>query len=393
MKRERIVEFVGGSEEEIAFLRLLLRKAAGLLADRWRLRREDDGHVDVLVIPDLSDPGLTLPGSSDDTQRRVRLVDSVFGAAGMETLPWPPPLEQIARMLNLTSAASEPSPAFPEPGIEQNVYDDLFEPAADSRWTRFHDLEGHAGILEVGTDWVPPPREPESALTLEAELLFRRDPTPEHREALASIRLDDAVGIESTGARTARGGTRKDQRVPNSILSSDLYTLSIEEARQQHPLASYLTGRMLPGPMRIEVCHLELTLDPRSRQFYTRGSLGTLEACCRQTLRRGDWQGLTASEFDGVRETIPARPYAALLWLCHYLDDHHPAAAELAPERRYRLIQSVDLSDDYAGAARVARELERGATLAAAASLAGVPTALAQRIAAAFDAVGILIPD
>lgn len=393
MKRERIVEFVGGSEEEIAFLRLLLRKAAIHLTDKWRLRREDDSHVDVLVIHDISEAGSTAPAGGDGAPRRVRLIDSVFGAAGMETAPWPLPLDQIIRMLNLSAAAGTPQPVSNEPVIQQNVYDDLFEPSASAIWKTFDDLGAPAPLLDLGSDWAPPTRPQESALTLEAEMLFRREPSPDHKESLAAFRLDDSVGVEATDGKTARGGSRKDLREPARIMTGKLYTLSEIEANQQHSLVGYLTGRWLPSPSSIEVSHHTLTLDPRNRQFYAKGALCLLEDCCKQILRRGDWRGLTADEFAVIKDQIKPRPYTELLWLCCYLDDTIAPGPEFAANARFRLFESVDLKDSYAGAARVVQELEKGTTLAAAAAAAGVPIAVTQKIAAAFDAVGILIPD
>ena len=57
---------------EVAWLRLLLRKAASQLSDKWRLRREGDGHVDLLIIHDLEDPA-SVPMPLESGQRRLRL--------------------------------------------------------------------------------------------------------------------------------------------------------------------------------------------------------------------------------------------------------------------------------------------------------------------------------
>lgn len=393
MKRERIVEFVGGSEEEIAYLRLLLRKAAGKLDDKWRLRREDDSHVDLLVIHDLNDPGLVSPAPGGESPpRQVRLIDSVFGAAGMQTALWPLTVEQIVKVLNTTAVEGEQPRPPPALVIEQNVYDDLFESGPSSRWQPSEDFDLHAP-LDFNNEWVQPPRHPESALMLEAEMLFRRDPTPDHKETLAAIRLGESVGIEATDGLTARGSSRKDQRDAISLPSGMPHSLSFAEGNQWHSLASYLTGRLLPGPSQIEATHIVLTVDPRNRHYYARGALCIFEDSCKQTLRRGDWRSLTSTEFASVKEQIAPRPYTELLWLCHYLARSSPAESEFAANARFRLLQSLDLQKDYPVAAWIARELEQGATLATAAAAAGVPLAHAQHIVAAFDAVGILIPD
>ncbi len=381
MNHQRIIEFVGGSEEETAYLRLLLRKAAARLRERWRLRREDDGNVDLVVIHDVSELASTL-GASASSQRRVRLIDSVLGAAGMQTCAWPPSPDEVVRLLNATTMASEIAPATIVPAIQQNVYDDLFESSLAERWQIGESFDAQAPLQDFDDKWQPPPRLQESTLMAQAEQLFRREPDPVHKDVLASIRLHDRVSIEATDGTTSRGGARAAS------------SMSDDEANQSHPLATYLTGRLLSGPSRIEACHVVLTLDPRNRSYYAKGALCVFEDCCRHPLRRADWKALSAREFSDIKASFPARPYAELQWLCAYLDD--PGAgldSEFSADSRYRMIQSIDLQRDYPAAACLARELDQRSTLGAAAVAAGVSLGTAQRIAAAFDAVGCLIPD
>lgn len=394
MKRERIVEFVGGSEDEIAFLRLMLRKAARELNDKWRLRREDDSHVDLLIIPDLGDAGAApQPVAGEGAQRRVRLIDPVFGAAGMETTLWPLPVEQIVKLLNLTSVAGD----MPRPGetavIQQNVYDDLFEPDPTSRWHGSGEFAAQLPTLDFNDDWSPPPRAPESDLMLQAEQLFRKDPDEPHLETLKAIRLHAHVDIEATEGRTTGGASRMERRDAAGNVAHVRHKLSSAEANARHTLASYLSGRLLPGPARIETAGVVLTLDPRNRQFYAKGALCVFEDCCKQVLRRGDWHDLSSAEFTQIKAQLSPRGFAQLHWLCVYIDDRAFVAAELGADTRYRLIQNLPLQGDYPRAARIAEALEQRCTLAAAAAVAGVSLAEAQRVAHAFDVVGFLIPE
>lgn len=392
MKRERIVEFVGGSEEDIAYLRLSLRKATHQLTDKWRLRREEDSHVDLLIIEDLVDVAmLPLTAANEGWQRRVRLIDPAFGAAGMESAPWPLALETMTRLFNLSSVSVDVPPAVAAPVIQQNVYDDLFEPSESSRWHGGGDFQ--IPTLDFNDEWSPPPRAPETGLTLEAEQLFRRDPRPAHKDVLAALRLDDFVDVEATDGKTVGGASRKDRRDAVGLHDEMAHAMSVEEANVRHPLAAYLTGRMLPGPSRIEDFGVALTLDPRNRLYYAKGALCIFEESCRRTLRRGDWRSLTSREFDEIKTQLSPRPMAQLHWLCVYLDEHAAAANELDPSTRYRLIQSIDLTSDYPRAARIAQALEQRCTLSAATAAAGATPAEAQRVAHAFDVMGFLIPD
>lgn len=394
MKRERIVEFVGGSEDETAYLRLMLRKAARELVDKWRLRREDDSHVDLLIIPDLGDAGaVPLPTANEPPQRRVRLIDPVFGAAGMETVLWPLPLEQIVKLLNLTSVAGGAPGSQTESVIQHNIYDDLFEPDPSNRWHGGGDHALQVPSLDFDDEWSPPPRAPESDLMFQAEQLFRKDPHEPHKEVLKAIRLHEHVDIEATEGRTASGASRMERRDAAGNVAHTRHKLSLEEANARHTLASYLSGRLLPGPAQIETAHVLLTLDPRSRQFYAKGALCVFEEVCKQVLRRGDWRELSSTEFAQVKSALTPRSYAELHWLCEYIDDRAFVAVELGADTRYRLIQNIPLQGDYPRAARVARALEQRCTLAAAATAAGVSLAEAQRVAHAFDVVGFLIPE
>lgn len=134
-----------------------------------------------------------------------------------------------------------------------------------------------------------------------------------------------------------------------------------------------------------------LTLDPRNRLYYARGGLILFEECCKQKLRRGDWRALSSNEFAAIRQQLEGRPYAPLQWLCAYLDD--VAAQEPDDFLRYRVLQNIDLQGCYPSAARIAQILLGGATLKAAAAATGTSLADAKRVAAAFDAVGLLVPE
>lgn len=394
MKRERIVEFVGGSEDEVAWLRLLLRKAAGQLSDKWRLRREGDGHVDLLIIHDLDDQAAA-PAPLENGQRRVRLIDPVFGAAGMETALWPLSQEKLVRLFNLTGfAAGLQRPAAPPPPvIQHNVYDDLFDAEPSERWQMIIEDDLAAPPLDDDSTLVAQTRAREAELMREAEQFFRRDTREEHKDALKAIRLHETVDVEATEGKTQQGVARVDRRAALGEFADTTITLTPLEANQRFPLAEFLTGRMLPGPASMDLDGLALTLDPRNKLYYARGALCIFEDGCRRSVRRGDWRGLTAIEFGEIRKSVEPRPYAELIWLCVYANDSTRPAADLDDELRYRLTQTLELGRDFPRAARVAQELARGCTLTAAANLARVPLAEARRVAAAFDAVSFLVPD
>lgn len=383
MKRERVVEFIGGTDDEVAWLRLSLRRAAVRLVDKWRLRREGDGQVDLMLIADNGEIGAPLPA---DAPRRVRLLDPAFGTAGIETVLWPPPLDQLVSLFNLVGITPEaPAPA-PAPVIQHNVYDDIFDAEPSERWNT-------GDVLMADEAWTPTVPSREAELMEEAEAFFKRDLRQEHKDALKSIRLSDEIDVEATEGRTDGGQSRMGRRDVNAqALTTGLQSLTLDDAVAVHPLQNYLTGRLLPGPSRIDAHGVQITFDPRNRQFYARAGLCVFEDCCRFGLRRGDFVTLLAADFEAIKRDLPARPYAELQWLCAYLSPE-ALSADLDEMLRFRLIETLDLRRDYPRAARVAAELERGSTLRKAAEAARVPMQEAQRVAHAFDVAGMLVPD
>ncbi len=381
MKRERIIEFVGASEEEAAWLRLMVRRLAVQLVDRWRMRRDDDAAVDLLVVADNGEDGLPRP----DASRRVRLVDPAFGPKGMEVLAWPPAAERLVQLLNLAGVTPASEPPAQSATIRHDIYDELFESEPAEHW------KSGDHLLAADADWTPPPT-PGADLIHEAEAFFRRDDRTELTEALKSIRLPEDLEIEATAGKTEHGIARKDRRGQiDPKLAGTLSTLTREEAEASHPLATYLTGRLLPGPSRIELGEVALVLDPRNRQFYARGALSTLEEACRRRLRRGNWRTLTTADFEALRQQLKPRPYSTLSWLCAYLEPD--VGAELEEHSRYRVLQTIELGIEYAPAERVAAVLAGGCTLAEAAAAARVSLPEARRVAGALDAIGALLPD
>lgn len=390
----RIVEFVGGSEDEIAYLRLLLRKAARNLTAPWRLRRDDDTQVDLLIVADLGGADGLPTGAA---QRRVRLIHPAFGAAGMESALWPLSAEQWTGLANLASGGTtaEPPPAPPAPPttqlvIEQNIYDELFESGPSERWQGAGvDMDAHA-LPDFHDQWIAPPRAPESELTLQAEQLFRREVEPAHKLALQALTLHPQAEIEATEGRTQIGAARMDRR--DGIGAARRHSLTLEEANQEHPLANYLGTRLLPGPARIAIGEVLLTLDPRNRQFYAKAALTVLEDCCMRPLRRGDWKELSPGELAAIKSELAARAYAELLWLCHYCHGHDEGEA-LDANGRYRLIQHLELLPDYEPAARVVQAFQSGCSLTQAAAATRLSLAEVRRVVGACDAAGFLIPD
>jgi hypothetical protein len=367
MMNEQVVEFVGGSDEEVAHLRLLLRRAAPQLRRRWRTRREGDSHVELFIVVDGE---AALEGGA----RQVRLLGPAVGPSGIKIERWPLKVPQIVDLLNGGEpvAASPAPPATAAPAIQHNIYDDLFE------------AEAAAGDWSAGE---PDLIARELALMDEAEAFFRHDSRVAHREQLSAMRLGDAA-VDATEGLTAATSSRQQRRDPLAL--SETAAGDREDARL--PLTEFLTGSWLAGPSRLSTAGFELTLDPLRRQYFANASLCVLEDCCRQPIARSAWRILTTTEFASIRQRNSARPYVELQWLCAYLDEQTLHSHPMQDGAAYRLREPLDLQRDYFRAGRVSRELIRGARLADIASTTRVALDDVRRIAAAFAAVGLLAP-
>ncbi len=388
MASDRIVEFNSASDEEIAYLRLLLRRVIGRLNAPWRLRREGDAHADLLIIHDHA---IDAPAS---TQRFVRVIDSVFGAGSMQRLSWPIDKEALIRLLNghVPVTVLEPQPVQPvgakhaelSGSIQHSIYDELFEEDAHEAWhsPSSFELDG-LEAFDISTS--SEHRRREQAMIDAAESVFRVRPSPQ--DTLRTIALDETVGVEATTGRTDAGGNRNEKRsalvdlaVPSGLaLQSDDNIASLME---------FLGPRLLSGPAQILIDDIALTLDPRRATFYAKGSLSVFEECCRHHIRRSDWRELGVHEFAQISATLVARPYTELMWLSAYANH-----AQLRIGDRQAVRLSHGLTDTgYRTAERVIGELRVGCTVLSAAASTRVTVEETRRVFAGFEQLGWLVP-
>jgi hypothetical protein len=398
------VEFVGGSDEQIAWMRLSLRRAGELLRDGWRLRREDDARVDLLIVPHFEE------GTAADSMRQVRVIDPTMSVA-MSVAPWPLTKDLLIEVLNRIGASTQAvapvpasvstpaivvapglvaqAPVVQAPSIQSsiahnNLYDDIYESSGPLTMV---DVDQ----IEAGPDapWLMPRLE-DSPLIQEAEQLFKRKLDPE-LERLASIRLSASTGVEGTEGFTRMSDQRGEKR---SAVGAGVETgigLSAEEAAQMMPFSAYL-GRVLPGPAQLIHDNLVITLDPRARKYHAQAALCLFDELCRTRIRRGDFKMLSSEEFAELKQRLPPRPFAELQWLCAFVAEGHSTGTELQDHEPYRLMDRIDLSRDFPPAERVAQTLLQGCSLQQAAQAARVALPIVRRVAAAFDELGWLVP-
>lgn len=398
MARERIVDFVGASDEEVARLRLMMRKAGKQLVERWRLRQEADEQPDLLLVDPSTVTGSTALARAREGDRPcVILGEAGKGSGANDILPRAFKLDDLVRMFNAAGMAAMTAtlPPAAAPTITHNVFDDIFSTSEET--TVAVDL-GDFNPDEFSFD-IP------AAATFtrgfeESEALFKHNSDREHREALKQINLGEHIEIEATDGhtdRTAHTGERKSGTIYVSSSAPISPRFEAEAApaagddTERYRLDAYLTRSLLPGPARLVHTSLSaLTLDPRSKLFYAKGTLCAFEPHVMRLFPRGAWQALSATEFAEVREQQSGRDYVELIWLSAYLNSGGRLANNMDPSALYRLRKPFNLGRDYPQASKIVGLLQRSSRAADLATATRCELGEVYNVLNAFDAIGYL---
>jgi len=195
---EKTLTFVGGSDEEVAHLRLLLRKAGSRLDCQWRFATHED--ADLIVVKPSGLPAESARAHAAEQGARCVVVGTPAETgppAATETrLDYPFQLDALVEALNEPARASVAMPDV-APLSGDLLFADLYESSAPS----FDPSE-----LPDLPDDLPPRRQPPG--WDEAEALFRRDPLADKPEVLLPGQLDMRTAVEYTQAATARTEAR-----------------------------------------------------------------------------------------------------------------------------------------------------------------------------------------
>jgi hypothetical protein len=232
------------------------------------------------------------------------------------------------------------------------------------------------------------------------EAIFRRDPLAEKPQFMMPEKLGGA-GVEFIRDVTARSSSRADVTNPfaRDTLAEDNVDPSFRRdlgARsstgETHPLSAYLEGRLLGGPARYVLPGAPtLVLDPKEHVFHAEGGLPALEPYCRESLQLDSWERLVSSEYIAVRNLVPARPYAHLLWLQRFLTSNGYLASHLDPSGTYRLTDWLDIEHDYPRAFRIGSNMVQLLRLDEIARLSEVTLAEVFDVVNAYDAIGRVV--
>lgn len=381
MSRERIIEYIGGSEEERAHLRLLLRSLAPQLRSTWRWGSED--AADLLVVDPAVLAGEMARTRALESGVRCVVVTSTPGAvAGDFVLPRPLRVDDFRRVLEAASAAAESTAGPMVHGGDFYDHEPADGGAGDESW--------RAAFADFDFDAPPPP--PPPGLD-EAEALFRRDPLADKPSTLMPDPLDMKTAVEWTGEATSRSElrmTRADIRSGGGAPNIDPAMRRIAPKEDTwHALVEFLGDGLLGGPSRIAPPDLPpLVLDPKERVYHCAAPLPALEPYCRLQMKRSYWLPLTGADLALVRGESDPQTYDRLRWLDALVRRTGSLARHLDPGGTYRLRQWFRIAQDYPRAYRISAALLRPARLHDVAAATGLPMAEVFDVVNAWDAIG-----
>ena len=367
MNRARTLAVVGVSDQEIAHLRLLLRKVAPDLHQRWQWG--DENGADLVIVDTASFAG---------QMARTRVLAAgvrcaVFSDqpdAGDLVLHRPLLRRNVTEVLNTAAGAQ-----VREAEVGANTADfytrDLGDDAYASSASTSPNATPAVGLdellsaqpLELRADyeWAAPPPAPAPATTA--------SPSPMQGDAQ---QRPHQPGDADASRRYATRAAMLADTTP-------------------HDLRAYLEHDLLRMPARFALPEAPpLVLDPKHELVHTPGGLAALEPYCRARWRPVDWQPLTSAELVEIRAMQPGRPYAHLLWLHALLHSDGVLARHLDPGGTYRLKHWIEIDHALGRYFRIASALLQPSRLHEVAAAANAPMADVFDLVNAYAAVGLI---
>lgn len=369
MSATRTIAAIGVSDEEVAHLRLLMRKAAGQLADTWQWG--SDEMADLIVVEPRQFAGQMARSRARASGCRCAvLLDPGEDAADVDLV--------LCRPLRLASVvnALEQVSRSARGGLE-------LVPLVDDAIVGDHATGLDSGLL-LPDDAVAPSFAG-AAPGLDDVL---REQIPERPPGWGVPAIDESVTIASIIPTVSH---RSEVRRSDAPPPPPARPSASPDDSERLPLRAFLAERGLGGPARIRFGDgLVLALDPKHRVFHTAASLGQLAPHLRENLRRGDWHPLTTAELTALREREPAQPYERLTWLDVLLGSGGRLAAHLDPGGTYRLTRWMELGRDLPRQTRIAASMLQPQRLHEIAAASDAPMDDVFDLVNAYDAIGWL---
>lgn len=377
MKPQRTIEFVGASDEDVAHLRLLIRKGRLRMLSNWQFGSEDE--ADLVIVDPTSAEG---KAAHQRCQRSGKPCAVIWrnGQLPPEGLVLPVPISEQAVLALLNSVGLS---AEGEGGkLSLMERDDGFIVS---------DLGDHERAAMKVDDFLlaAVPNDGRAPLSLADD-----GPVPGHLSANTSVQWTSTEQSTRSDVRsraapdTAWGLADSDGPVAN--IDPGFRHEAPEDLRIL-PLRDFLSTAIFAGPVGVQMPGLpRLVLDPKNGVFHTPGGLDSLELYCLQPLPVNEFRMLTSKVLAEVRESMPARPWSQLLWLYVLLNSNGRLASHLDPGGTYQVTDPLELEDDYVSQRRMTEALAEPMRLHEVVAKTGCSMSEVFDLVNAYDAIGAL---
>lgn len=371
MSSRKTIAVVGISDEEVAHLRLLMRKSADDLACHWAWG--DEKSADLLVVDPGSFAGQMARTRAQSSGVRCAVFSDQAVAGADLILHRPLTSANVVSVLN-KAAAENAAPTQ----VGQNTPDfytrDLGDGAAPPASPAPTDvvapalgldelLRGEPVELRSQTRWVP------------AAAPVRSDDAGTHAHATADNARKPVPPPPSAAAGTKKYATR-------AAMLADT---------APHPLRAYLSDDLLQVPARFALeGEPPLVLDPKHRVAYSSVGLGALEPYCREQWRPCDWQRLTTKDLAALRATLNTLSYERLIWLDVLLHSNGKLGSQFDPGGTYRLKRWIEIERDLSQYFRIASVMLQPLRLHEIVAATGASMSDVFDLVNAYDAIGLI---
>lgn len=382
MGREKYLTAVGLQEEQTAHLRLLLRRLAPALAQRWIWGGES--NADLIIVDVETFAGRMARDRASGTGRRCAIVNANAELRANElraVLPFT--AENVTTLL--TEAAGPV--AGPAPAGTTAHNDDFSDVLA-----QFDTDALDMSFDESRPNYTATPQTGNGSAVGEfgLEAVFAKD---KEGDLFRPMRLEVRAG--GTTESSEHVSSRNEQRADFKPMAADAKAppVEYEEAARMHdawPLREFLDGELIGGPSTLQLPGIPaLSLDPKNRLFYSSAStLQELTEYCTKPLQTSRWRPLTTTELQQLRTSERERPYTHLIWLIVWLGSHGKLAGHLSPGADFRLTTRPNIDDGIAEHAAIVEALSTPGRLHEIAARSGASMNDVIDVINAYEAIG-----
>ena len=351
MSREKYLTAVGLQEEQIAHLRLLLRRLAPNLAQQWIWGGES--NADLVIVDVETFAGRMARDRANGMGRRCAIVNANAELRNNELRGGQPfTAENVTALLNEAAGPVATPSAQGGAGHNDDFSDVLAQFDADALDMTFH---------ESRPDYTATPQTGNGSAVGEfgLEAVFAKD---KEGDLFRPMRLEVRAG--GTTESSDRVSSRNEQRADFKPMAADAKAPPVEyeqEARMHDawPLRKFLEGELIGGPSTLQLPGAPaLSLDPKNQLCYSSAAtMQELAAYCAKPLQAARWRPLTTTELQQLRATERERPYSHLVWLIVLLGSHGKLAGHLSPGADFRLTTRPNIDDGVAEHAAIVEAL------------------------------------